>query len=238
MKMSLPILAGLSLLAVGTTAQADETLAAQLEARAAQSAERMPAAIIETMQTATFDLKATGIEKAARQVGQKAPDFTLPAAGGGDVSLAALRQEGPVVLAFYRGGWCPYCNLQLAALQAELPALQEAGASLVAISPESPASAEDTKSAQELDYAVVTDADNAYARELGLVFALPQAIADLYANFGIKMEPKVDAPGTYELPVAALYVIDTDSTISWAFIDADYTRRAEPSDVVAAVKAL
>ncbi len=178
----------------------------------------------------------SGMLDDAVNVGDKAPGFTLPNATGEDVSLASLLAEGPVVLTWYRGGWCPYCNLTLRAYQQALPALQAAGATFVAISPETPNNSLDTKEKNELAFEVLSDVGNEVAEQYDLDFTLPQDLRILYdENFSL---PEFNGDNSYTLPLSATYVIAPDGTVTYAFLDADYRKRAEPAKVVEAVQAI
>jgi len=226
MKALIPILAVL-----GPTLPAD-TLKEQLEARSAESAGKIDPAVRAEFAKGIEAVAGSGIVEKARQVGDKAPDFTLRNATGDKVSLADLLEDGPVVLTWYRGGWCPYCNLALAAFQRELPAIRKAGATLVALTPELPDKSLDTKRKSELEFEVLTDRNHRVAERYGIVFELTPEVRKLYKDFFDLTEFNGKEAGDDRLPLAATYVIDTDGTIRWAFLDADYRKRAEPADVV------
>ena len=198
---------------------------------------KLPAEVRNTMSTATADLAASGILNTAISLGDKAPNFSLPNATGATVTLSDLLANGPVVLSFYRGKWCPYCNLELRALQQALPEITAAGATLVAVSPQTPDNSLSTVEKNELTFEVLSDVDNVVAREYSLVFQLPEALRPIYASFGIDL-PAHNGNETFELPIAATYVIATDGTVSHAFVDADYTLRLDPVDIVAALQKL
>lgn len=171
----------------------------------------------------------------ALKVGAKAPNFTLTNALGEKVSLQSYLTKGPVVLTWYRGGWCPYCNLTLAALQAELPNIQSAGANLLALTPELPDSSISTTEKHQLSFEVLSDLDNKVAKQFGVVFKLIPEVAELYqAGFGLH---EYNGSKSDELPLAATYIIDKDGTIIYAFLDKDYRNRAEPSELTAFLKA-
>ncbi|MEM6717142.1 MAG: peroxiredoxin-like family protein, partial [Cyanobacteria bacterium P01_C01_bin.147] len=140
-------------------------------------------------------------------------------------------------IAFYRGGWCPYCNLELKALQNALASIQETGAALVAISPETPDNSLTTQEKNELAFPVLSDLDNQVARQFGLVFQLPASLRPIYDGFGIDLVA-YNGNDQFELPIPATYVVQPNGEIVYAFADVDYTKRAEPSDVVNALKAL
>jgi len=184
------------------------------------------------------EVVASGIEKSALQVGATAPDFALPDARGGTVMLSEKLAAGPVVLTWYRGGWCPYCNIQLAAYQQILPKIEELGASLIALSPELPDKSLSTSEKNSLRFPVLTDLNLKVAREYGLVFKLtPEVLAYYNENFSLS-DYNGSAAAPDELPLAATYVIGTDGKITWAFLAADYTKRAEPQDILKALDTL
>lgn len=173
----------------------------------------------------------------AKKVGDSAPDFRLPSVKGGEISLKELLERGPVVVSFYRGGWCPFCNLEFKALHDKLPDMQALGASLVGISPETLTVSQQTVKDHELEFEVLSDEGNRVARDYGLVMVVDEAIRPYYAQWGIDI-PAANGDETFELPLPATYVIDQDGVIRAAFVDKDYTRRMEPSDIVTALKAL
>lgn len=213
------------------------TLATDLQAYQDQFKTKVPADVQAVMAQATNDLVASGIIDRSLKVGDSLPAITLPNATGDRVSVQAALGNGPVVIAFYRGGWCPYCNMELHALQQVLPEIEAAGATLIAISPETPDSSLSTQEKNDLTFEVLTDDKNAVARELGLVFALPEVLRPIYESFGIDI-PAYNGDESFELPVPATYVIAPNGEIVYAFAEADYTQRAEPAEVVAALKAL
>ena len=173
----------------------------------------------------------------ALSVGAQAPDFALPTAHGGTVRLGEALAEGPVVLVFYRGSWCPYCNQSLRQFQEALPDIEGTGARLVAISPNTPAGGFEMEENQSLTFPVLSDVGNRVSREYGLVFEVDEDVRDRYRASGIDLT-EANGVDTWELPVPATYVIDQDGTIRYAFVEADYTQRASPRDVVAALRTL
>ncbi len=162
----------------------------------------------------------------ALKAGAMAPDFTLPGADGKPVKLTALLLNGPVILTFYRGAWCPFCNLQLNTYQKALGRFQAKGATLVAVSPQLPEKAEVTIQKNQLTFPVLTDLRLTVARSYGLVFKAP-------ANYTFLPEFNGDASG--ELPLAATFVIGRDRQILKAFIDSDYKSRASVEELLAAL---
>jgi len=199
--------------------------------------EKMPAEAARTMAEATALLKQSGVEQHALRKGARAPDFELPELGGSSRSLSDELRNGPVVLSFYRGSWCPYCNLEAQALQAALPKIKGAGARLLAIAPELPEKAAVIRDKGHLTFPLLYDHENAVARLYGLVFTLPEPLRQIYRRFGIDL---VASQGNdrYELPIPAIYIVGRDRVIAYAFVDVDYTRRMEPDEIVQRLKAL
>ncbi|OZC04371.1 peroxiredoxin-like family protein [Rubricoccus marinus] len=198
---------------------------------------RIDADTLAVMDRATDAVRASGLADSALTVGDSAPTFSLPNASGETVALSDVLASGPVILTFYRGGWCPYCNLELRAYQALLPEIEAAGATLVAVSPQTPDASLTTQEKKDLTFTVLSDEGNAVARQFGLVHTLPADLVAAYDQFGLDVAgSNGDASG--DLPLPATYVIDPDGTIRYAFVDADYTKRAEPSEVLASLQAV
>ena len=175
-------------------------------------------------------------------VGGKAKDFILPGAHGQDARLYDALQEGPVVLSFYRGGWCPICNEQLQAYQARLGDIKALGGQLIAISPETPSHAEATALKNHLGFAVLSDRDNAVAKAYGIVWRVPDSHQEGFAQWlkGATGQSLADYNGQegYELPVPATFVLSTDGTVVYAFKDVDYKKRASVDDILSALQSL
>lgn len=213
------------------------SLEAQLKERRDASRTRLPAETVEVMDKATAQLATAKLAFPALGVGDKAPEFNLPNAIGKYVSLGDLLSKGPAVISFYRGGWCPYCNLELKALQSAISDIQSLGATLVAISPQTPDNSLSTKEKLELAFPVLSDQGNRVANEFGLVFTLSNSLKKVYDGFGNDL-PATNGDDSFTLPIPATYVVATDGTIVFAFADPDYTRRAEPNDVIASLRRL
>ncbi|MEK2606196.1 peroxiredoxin-like family protein [Burkholderia arboris] len=213
------------------------SLSAQIDVLKAGMADTVPAEALQAMGKAAADLAASGIAETALKAGARAPVFELPDAEGRTVRLNELLKDGPVVLTFYRGQWCPFCNLTLAALQRALPEIREAGATLVAVSPQTPHSTAATVKAGAIAFPVLSDTGNHIARSFGLVFSLASDIRPIYRDLGVDL-PDFNGDASYELPLAATYVIGKDGSVAYAFVDSDYTRRLEPAEIVRIVKAL
>ena len=177
---------------------------------------------------------AGGVLDHAKKVGEQAVDFELKNAVGDLVRLGDYLEKGPVILTWYRGGWCPYCNLTLRHLQGTLPGFKAEGASLLALTPELPDKSLSTVQKHELAFEVLSDVGNKIARQYGIVFTLTPDVAEIYQQSFDIVEYNGD--DSQELPLAATYVINTKGKIVYAFLDADYRNRAEPSDILDALK--
>jgi peroxiredoxin len=172
-----------------------------------------------------------GIAEKAIKLGDSFPNFRLPNANNETRSFSDFLANGPLVISFYRGAWCPYCNLEIKALQQRLPEINAAGGQLVAISPQLPdKSASQTVNAK-LDFDVLSDIKNKLAKECGLVFSLPETLRPIYVAWELDI-PWYNGDKSFELPNPATYIIDTDSKVHYAHIDMDYTKRFEPNIII------
>ena len=196
---------------------------------------QVPGEVVSEMAAATEMLRKSGLAERAVHAGQKAPDFDLPALGGGQVRLSAAVEDGPVVITFYRGAWCPYCNLEMQALQRALPEIEQAGGSLIAVAPELPEHAGQIREKGNLTFPLLHDWQNGVAREYGLVFSLPDSIRPIYENFGIDLEAS-QGNDRFELPMPAIYIVGRDGLVAHACVDVDYTKRMEPAEIVEILK--
>ncbi|OXJ20079.1 peroxiredoxin-like family protein [Burkholderia sp. AU6039] len=207
------------------------SLSSHIDALKVSMVDKIPSDMLQAMSSASQALAVSGIAQKALKVGTRVPSFELPDADGRIVRLNDLLKDGPVVLTFYRGQWCPFCNLTLAALQRELPRIQEAGATLIAISPQTPVATAATVKTVRTTFPVLSDVGNNMARAYGLVFSLSPEMRPIYHQLGANL-PIVNGDASYELPLAATYVIGQDRLIAYAFVDSDYTKRMEPSEIV------
>lgn len=189
----------------------------------------------------TTDTSVAGSAEAAvgsaLPVGATAPLFELPNASGGTIRLAEQLEQGPVVLVFYRGAWCPYCNTQLRDYQQALDSIGATGASLLAISPQIPDSSLTIQEKQNLSFPVLSDVGNQVSRDYGLVFQVDEATRERYRAVGIDLTAS-NGDDSWELPVPAVYVIGQDGTVQSAFVEADYTQRASTDQILNALQAL
>ena len=207
----------------------DSQLQAKLDARRASS--KISSDKRMTMEQATEELRKSGIIAKAKNVGDKVVDFSLKDLNGKTLKLSEEYKKQPIILTFYRGGWCPYCNLQLRVYQERLDDFKKAGGKLIAVSPESKDSASTTSQKNDVKFTIVQDELNKVAREYGLVFKLSEKLKEVYLSAGLDLE-KNQGNDSWELPIPATYVIDTNGIIKFAFLNVDYVKRAEPSTII------
>ena len=169
------------------------------------------------------------------QVGDQLASFELPNQLGQTISLDELQGDSNIVISFYRGGWCPYCNIELCVLQQALPEFKSHGARLIAISPQLPDESMSTAEKNELSFPVLSDVGNKVAREFGLVFTLSEQLRPLYESFNIDL-PATNGDKSFELPIPATFIIDSDGVVKGAFVNADYKQRMDLSDIINVLK--
>lgn len=196
---------------------------------------QIPADNLKVFQETTQRLVESGIAERSLRVGDTIPEFSLPDQEGKTVSSRDLLNSGPLVISFYRGGWCPYCNLEVHALQKILPEIKALGGQLIGISPELPEKIEATAEKHSADFPLLGDLGNKAAKQFGLVFSLAEELRPIYKQFGIDI-PAHNGDESYELPIPATYVIDKDGFIIDCYVDADYTKRMEPAAVIASLQ--
>ncbi|MFL9874506.1 peroxiredoxin-like family protein [Paraburkholderia megapolitana] len=196
-----------------------------------------PADIHPIMERATAELIATGQASRAVKAGDRAPDFSLKDQEDNEVSLAGLLEKGPLVVTFYRGVWCPYCNLELKALNEALPELQRYGANVVAISPQLQVNSRKAVRVNELGFPVLSDTHNETANAFGLRFAMPDYLVELYKKLKNDL-PAINGDPGWTLPMPARYVIGTDGIVAYSEVNPDYTRRPDPSEMLPILKKL
>ena len=198
--------------------------------------ERVPPGVHDIMKRATDELAASGIAQRVRRTGM-APIFELQDAEGATVRLVDLLSKGPVVLSFYRGVWCPYCNLDLKELELYVDRIRAAGATLVAITPQTAANSRKSIAEHKLSFPILSDPGNAVAERYGLRFRMPDYLIELYKQFGVDL-PTINGDGSWTLPMPARFILDRQGQIRYAETDPDYTRRPEPQDLLPVLEAL
>lgn len=213
------------------------TLSENIQSFKTQFLANAPAEVVATMNAATEALLASGIENRALGTGDKLPDFELPNQYGVNKRIYSYLEQGPLVLNIYRGGWCPYCNLEMKALIDILPEIRAQGAQLVGLAPETPDRAAETSSKHGAAFDILSDAGNQVSDKLGLVFELPERVRPLYKQFGIDI-PAYNGDETFKLPLPATYIVRKDGVIAYGFAKADYTLRMEPAEILAQLDAL
>jgi peroxiredoxin len=191
----------------------------------------VPRSVIETMHRATAELIASGAASRAKKAGDIAPSFSLKDAEGNVVNSNELLKRGSLVISFYRGVWCPYCNMELQALEAAKPRFEKYGASLLAISPQTAPNSRKSMRQNQLTFPILSDVKGKVGAAFGLRFDLPNYLIELYKNLKNDLPTFNDDPN-WTLPMPARYVIGQDSTILYSEVNPDYTRRPEPEDMI------
>lgn len=196
---------------------------------------RVPADRQASMERHIEQLGRSKIVETMRKTGDRAPAIILNNARGEPVDVKTLLAKGPVIVTFYRGGWCPFCNMELKAFQDLLPEITAAGASLVAISPEKPDDTLSTAEKNALTFEVLSDVGQKVGRAFGLVYEFTDELRGVYQGFGLDIPGKNGAPDEWALPVSATYVIGSDGVILYADTGVDYRYRADPREVLKAL---
>lgn len=194
--------------------------------------QRVPTERQAVMQRHIDELRSGTLPHTMLKAGDNAPEIVLENAKGATVDVGTLLKKGPVIVTFYRGGWCPYCNLELKAYQQILPEITAAGASLVAISPEKPDDTLSTAEKNALSFEVLSDVGQKVGRAFGLVYEFTEELKSAYHGFNLDIPARNGAPGEWALPISATYVIDHSGSIIYAYTDVDYRDRADPRDVL------
>ncbi len=186
-----------------------------------------------------MELAATGASRNALKVGDAMPSFLLPDIDGELVSADELTAQGPLVISFFRGHWCPYCNAELAALEEALPEIGALGATLVAITPELGSGPAGLRPAHDLHFRILLDPDNGVGLEFGVVFPLSEALKAEYAKLGVDVDRFYGNDNdSWFLPMPATFIVDRTGIVRHAFVDPDYRRRMEPAEILSVLKGL
>ena len=215
----------------------NSSLPQQLDALRASARSTLPAVLQQELQSPIEHLMVSDAASKALKEGAQVPDFTLFDALGNSVTLSHLLKQGPVVIAFYRGAWCPYCNLQLHAYQQILPQIQALGACLVAISPQTPDHSLTLAEKRALTFVVLSDEGNQVARQFGLVFQIDEAVRSAFRQVGANL-PMYNGDGSWDLPMPGTFLVDQSGTVRLAYVDPDFTHRLDPSIIIARLKEL
>ena len=209
-----------------------ETLSDQLAEYRDGWRARVPADRQAVMDKHVAHLAASGIARSAKQAGDHAPAIRLRDQDGKHFDVATLLAKGPVIVTFYRGGWCPFCNLELKAYQAVLPRIVAAGASLVAISPENPDETVSTAAKNALSFPVLSDIGQQVGKAFGVVYAFTDEVRAVYDGFKLDIPAKNGTPDDWSLPLSATYLIGKDGVILFADTRVDYRERLDPQEIL------
>ncbi|MGJ8723291.1 MAG: redoxin domain-containing protein [Roseibacillus sp.] len=221
-----------------STALLGEDIQDQLDARKTAFEKRVTPEKAAENQLGVDTVRKSGMLTKALNVGDKAPDFTLQNATGIEVTLSALLKDGPVILTWYRGSWCPYCNLTLAKYQSRLEDFTAAGGQLIALTPELPDKALANSKELSLGFEVLTDLNNEVAKKYGTVFQMIPGVEQAMREYaGLKDHNGADYDEKM-MPLSATYVIAPDRTITWAFLDSEYRNRATTDQITSALERL
>jgi len=212
-------------------------LAQELEKRKEESRATAEVHVVRALDAEIDDLSRAGIGDRALKVGDTAPDFELSTPSGKRVRLSDRLRSGPAIISFYRGGWCQYCNLELTALANARSQFEDLGGYMMAISPQRPEQTAKMAEKQGLTYDLLSDPGNTVAHKFGIVFHLHDEMQSIYDEFGLDL-PVWNDDDSFDLPVPATYVIDTQSVIRMAFVDPDYTRRLDPTEIIRILRSL
>jgi len=213
------------------------TLKQELGAFAANFAQQMSAEIVHALQQSIDEVKSSRIVQRALKAGDRAPEFSLPNPDGHQISLADLLPKGPIILSFYRGEWCPYCNLELRAYQAILSDIRTVGGDLVAISPQTPDQSVAAAEKNTLTFEVLSDHGNRVASLFGIAYPIPQIVKAISARFGADLRA-INGSDDGQLPISATYVIKRDRRIALASIEPDFRMRLEPTEALRVLQGL
>jgi peroxiredoxin len=196
-----------------------------------------PPDVVALMQKSTADLAASGQAERALKAGDLAPSFALPDANGALVSSQDLLAKGPLVLTFYRGVWCPYCNLDLQAIEEVAPRIRALGASLAAMSQQTAPNSRKSQVDNKLSFPILNDKRGETAAAFGIRFRLPDDLMELYKRLKVDLSV-INGEPSWTLPMPARYVIGQDGVIAYAEINPDYTRRPEPDELLPVLERL
>ena len=206
--------------------------------RAAKEEGRIfPPEVVAVMHKSTAELAASGQAGRALKAGDLAPGFILPDANGGLVSSQDLLARGPLVLTFYRGVWCPYCNLDLQAIEEIAPRIRSLGATLAATSQQSAANSRKSQADNKLSFPILNDKCGETAAAFGIRFRLPDDLIELYKGLKVDLS-RINGEPSWTLPMPARYVIGQDGVIAYAEVNPDYTRRPEPDELLPVLERL
>jgi len=211
-----------------------KTLAEQLRDRRELGERYTPADVVALYQRAIEEIRDSDLASRALKVGDRAPDFSLPDDNENPVSSASFLATGALIICFFRGRWCPYDVTQLEAMNATMPQIQSAGASLVAVSPQKPQQAFFMRDQHKFQFPLLCDLGNQVARQFGLVYRVPDYQQQVYQRSFVNL-PFANGDNSWELPAPATYVVGSDGVIKFRRVDVDYRERPEPLEILEVV---
>ncbi|MDR2146305.1 MAG: AhpC/TSA family protein [Tannerella sp.] len=206
-------------------------LSQQIEELNSNLSTQLSPEVIDTFGKSIHDLKTKNMEENSIRVGEKFPDFILFNADNQIINLTDLLKKEKVVIAFFRGNWCPYCNLELKALQENSGKITGKKATLLAISPQKLDYSKELRSNHRLEFELLRDKDNALAKQIGISFQLQDYAIPVYRDLGINLFD-FNSNNENELPVPAVFVVDTDQTIIYKFMDSNYMNRLDINELI------
>lgn len=212
------------------------TLAVKLAALREKFKTLFPAEIEQALEAHMESLRQGGLAHVIN-VGDKVADFSVQNQHGETVTLAALLANGPLVLSFTRGSWCPYCAEEVAAWQEAYPQLKEAGGELLILSPQNQAATRKQGKELSLDFNLGSDADNRVAKAVGVAYQFTDALRAIYTQFQLDI-PTINQTQEWALPSPARLIIDQSGTVVDIKVDPDYRYRPEPADAIALIRTL
>ncbi|WP_278381233.1 peroxiredoxin-like family protein [Chryseobacterium arthrosphaerae] len=210
------------------------TLAKQIEQLNQELSSQLPQEVINAFGKSVDDLKTKNIEDRCIQPGEKMPEFILPNATGKMIDSNDILKKGKMILAFYRGSWCPYCNLELKFLQDNLSRIKDKNAVLIAVSPQTPDHSLSMAEKNKLGFEVLSDQNNDFAKKLGIVFQLQDFVLPYYRNLGINLF-EFNNNDENLLPVPAVFVVDQDRRVIFKYLDVNYMNRVDVEELIQAL---
>ncbi|WP_413511335.1 peroxiredoxin-like family protein [Myroides odoratus] len=207
------------------------TLAQQIAELNENLAQQVPSEVLELFSRSIEELKIQNLEADTLAIGQPFPNFNLENASNERIELKELLQKGRVIVAFFRGNWCPYCSLELRALQNQLSQFMEKKVNLIAISPQLVPYNEAVKTNLQLDFEVLTDSNNLLAKQVGISFNLQDFVISTYQNLGIKLGD-YNGNEANELPFPAVFVLDQNGIVTYKFVDSNYMNRIDIDELL------
>ncbi|RTZ49853.1 AhpC/TSA family protein [Chryseobacterium arthrosphaerae] len=210
------------------------TLAKQIEQLNQELSSQLPQEVINAFGKSVDDLKTKNMEDRCIQPGEKMPEFLLPNATGKMIDSNDILKKGKMILAFYRGSWCPYCNLELKFLQDNLSRIKDKNAVLIAVSPQTPDHSLSMAEKNKLGFEVLSDQNNDFAKKLGIVFQLQDFVLPYYRNLGINLS-EFNNNDENLLPVPAVFVVDQDRRIIFKYLDVNYMNRVDVEELIQAL---